>query len=187
MALLPRIRSLLARRPWIYWSFVAVLAAAGAAVVGGAMGAVDARRAEWGTTRTVWVARHALAPGDAIDAEPRSYPLAMVPRTAVMTVDAGAVARHPLAAGEVIVGSDLGAQGAVALIPAGWLAVPVANAPVVYRPGDEVSLLADGAVLSSGVVVDVDESAVMVAVPAPDAPGVGAAALAGTLVIALAA
>lgn len=186
MSLLPRIRLLLARRPWIYWTFVALIAATGAAVVGGAVRGVNAQRGEWGTARTVWVASGDVAAGDVIDAESRSYPLAMVPHSAIDQLPAASVARHRLGDGEIIVSSDITVDGPVALIPEGWLAVPVANAPPGYRPGDEVSLLADGVAVTDGVVVSADEAAIMVAVPAADAAAVGAAALSGSLIIALA-
>ena len=59
-----RARHVLARRPWLYWSAVLVLAAgAGWAVTAAAAGVDDARRA-WGTSRDVLVATVDIAPGD---------------------------------------------------------------------------------------------------------------------------
>ena len=58
-----RARHVLARRPWLYWSAVLVLAAvAGWSVAAAAAGVDEARRA-WGATRDVVVATDDLAPG----------------------------------------------------------------------------------------------------------------------------
>ena len=80
----------------------------------------------------------------------------MVPADAVTEVDAGAIARQRIAAGEVIVSHDVSPSGAPqSLIPDGWLAVAVAE-PVASgaRVGDEVTVSAGGVVVAAeGVVV----------------------------------
>ena len=57
-----RLRHVLARRPWLYWSAVALLAAGiGVAAASAVAGVDDARRA-WVDTRSVVVAVAELAP-----------------------------------------------------------------------------------------------------------------------------
>jgi hypothetical protein len=55
MHLLARARWVLARRPWIYWAIVAVIASGVGLQVSAALGRVDAARRSWGASRTVWV------------------------------------------------------------------------------------------------------------------------------------
>ncbi len=55
-------RLVLARRPWLYWAIVTVLAAGLAVAVHEQSTALDAARDEWRATRTVLVAERALRP-----------------------------------------------------------------------------------------------------------------------------
>ncbi|MEO7397730.1 MAG: hypothetical protein ABIW84_04125, partial [Ilumatobacteraceae bacterium] len=59
-----RLRMLLARRPFIYWLFVAVLAFAIALPVASAVEDVQLERASWGEVATVYVATAPIEPGD---------------------------------------------------------------------------------------------------------------------------
>ena len=185
-----RARHVLARRPWLYWSAVLALAAlAGWTVAGAAAGVDDARRA-WGATREVVVATEDLAPGEPlsgrVDVRPRPAPA--VADAAVTSVPSGATARQHVAAGETVVAADVAATGGPqAFIPAGWVAVAVAEAvPVGAAIGDRVALVGGGVLLASeGTVVGRTTEALLVAVPAGDGPPVAHASSTGELALLL--
>jgi hypothetical protein len=185
-----RLRYVLARRPWLYWTAVAVLAAAIGLVVASAIASVDDARRAWGVTRSVVVATADLAPGTALagHTEVRPHPLPMVPARALTTVTPDAVVRQHVAAGEVLVDLDV-ATGhlPVALIPPGWHGVPLAEpVPSGAAVGDHVAAASSGAVLAAdGVVVAGGDGTLVVAVPADEAPAVAAAAAAGDLTLLL--
>jgi len=187
---LARVRHLLARRPWLYWLAVSSVAIACGLVAARAVAAVEDERQAWGSPRTVVVAAHDLAPGDALDGATleRAVPLPMVPPDALAAPPAGAVARQRVAAGEMLVGHDIAATaGPQALIPPGWQAVAVAE-PVATGAavGDRVVAAGGGIVLApSGVVVAVLAEGVLVAVPSADAPAVAQAATTGELTLLL--
>ena len=179
-----RIRHVLARRPWLYWLAILVVAAAAATVAADAGAAVDDARRAWGRTRPVVVARVDLEPGDPLagGTTTRSLPVPLLPPSAVDEVASGAVARQHLGAGEVVVAADVAASGSPqALIPPGWSAVAVAEVvPTGAAIGDRVTAVADGVVLASdGRVVGHVGDAVLVAVPDDDAPALAAASAAG--------
>jgi hypothetical protein len=183
---LARARHVLARRPWLYWLGVAVLAAA--AAWGAARGAssVDAARRSWGTPRDVVVATADLAPGDALAGrvDVRSRPHPMVPDGAVTRIDPAARARQHVSAGEILVRADVVATASPqALIPFGWAAVPVSEAvPSGAAVGDRVAAASGGAVVAAaGVVVGRSADAVLVAVPVEVAAAVAAASASGEL------
>ncbi|MBA3287830.1 MAG: hypothetical protein H0U21_07375 [Acidimicrobiia bacterium] len=186
-----RLRYLLARRPWLYWLVVVVVAGAIAFAVAGAVGGVDDARRAWGATRGVVVAATALAPGDALvdRVEVRLLPGPILPARALTEVAPDAVARQHVAAGEVLVDVDVTAGHVpVALVPTGWQGVPVAEAvPTGAIVGDRVAATSGGVVLADeAVVVGRNDGSLVVAVPAADAPGVAAAASSGELTILLA-
>jgi Flp pilus assembly protein CpaB len=118
-------------------------------------------------------------------------PLAVVPDGAVTDAPVGLVATADLVLGEVVVQARLapeGLAGVAALVPDGWraLAVPTSasglGAPVPpLAVGDRVDVLAPDVVAADALVVDVEETAVTVAVPADDAPAL-AEAVAGAVV-----
>lgn len=179
------LRRLLVRRPWIYWLIVAV-AAAGA---GGSMlersDRIDAQRAAWGETQSVWVATSDHGPGDPLSAERRDVPKAVVPDGALVD-DAGLAARQHVAAGEILHINDVVAlTGPQALTPTGWLAVPVNESPVSGAAiGDRVRVVGDGVVLSAAaIVVGHHEGSSLIAVPTDDAPAVAAMAAGVTLLL----
>ena len=188
MNVVARLRHVLARRPWLYWIGVALLAIGVGAVVASAAATVDDARRAWGEPRSVVVATADLEPGDALAAstETRDLPAPMTPDAALATAPRGAVARQHITAGEVVVAADVTASAAPqALIPDGWSAVAVAEAvPTGVRVGDAVRAVADGVVLADeGVVVGGAGEAVLVAVPDDTAPAVAMAASAGTLAL----
>jgi SAF domain len=183
-------RRILVRRPWIYWSFVAVATIGTAASMLQRTDHIDAAREAWGTSRTVWVAVGPHVPGDALTAETREVPAAIVPDGALTDADRpiGAIARQRIGAGEIIHLVDVAANDRPqAITPVGWLAVPVIESPPsAARLGDRVVVASDGLVISAdAVVVGANDEVTLIAVPAADAPGVAAADDAGALTLLL--
>jgi hypothetical protein len=138
-------------RPITRRLLVAVLALATASTVTSLVRSAEAARNRWGASRPVAVATRDLAVGDSLDtgaAEVRELPEALVPEAALPAPPAGALVRHPVAAGEVLVRTrlaPLGLTGAAALVPPGSRAVAVPLAPLAAPPlavGDLVDLLA---------------------------------------------
>ena len=184
MSVLAIVRHRLARSPWIYWAAIGALALVAGVAVASATSGVEAARRAWGDTRTVYVAAEDAVPGDvlATRVERRELPSPMVPEAAVAELDPVAVARQRVMAGEVIVSAVVAAAAAPqTLIPAGWLAVAVAErVPSGAVTGDAVRIASGGIVLSGdGVVVGATAEAVLVAVPAAAAAQVGQAASSG--------
>ncbi len=181
------VRRVLVKRPWIYWS-VAVIAALGAsASLLGRSDGIDAARASWGETRAVWVATVDHAAGDPLTVVHRDVPKAMVADSAVTDV-VNRWARQQIAAGEIVHDVDVvSATEPQAMIPAGWLAVPIRESPASgARLGDRVHVVSDGFVISAdGLVVGVHDDATLVAVPSDEAPSIPAAADAGGLTLLL--
>jgi len=103
----------------------------------------------------VWVTDAAVAPGEPFAANAVEYPVAMVPADAVAAAPSGEAA-HPLAAGEVVVASDV--AGERGLLPAGWLAfaVPADGSPAL-APGDTGAVCGSGQLWCEGLVVAVTE------------------------------
>lgn len=187
MRLLPRLRLLLARRPWLYWLVVGLCAAVVWWSLSAAADGVEAERARWGATQRVWVTAAPVAAGSPVAAVAREYPQAMVPASAV-TAEPSGVAAHALAADEVVVQGDVAAEGGLA--PADWLvfAVPGAGGPSLVE-GDAVAIFGSGQRWCDGVVVGVIDSAVdgrtaEVAVPPDCAPSVSAQLALGAVTLA---
>jgi hypothetical protein len=188
------VRRLLAARPWIHWVVVVAVGAALAMSIADDARTVARARAEWGATRPVWIATTDLAPGDALAIEARAVPIALIPDAALAADDAGGpgplggVARQHVTAGEMITDADIAALGGPgALVPDGWLAVPVIETPVSGASvGDRVSIASDGFLISADAVVvgHVDQST-LVAVVADAAAAVSAADEAGALTLLL--
>jgi hypothetical protein len=186
-----RVRHVLARRPWLYWVAVALLAGTAGLAAADAASGVDTARRAWGTTRPVVVAAVDVAPGTALDGVTavRSLPAPMVPVGAVVELSPDATARQQLAAGEIVMAHDVAATTAPrALIPEGWRAVAVAEpVPSGAAVGDEVAAASGGiAVADEGIVVGRLAEGILVAVPAGVAPQVAHAATAGELTLLLA-
>jgi hypothetical protein len=177
---LAMVRRVLARRPWIYWTIVAAVAAAGAIATASVLRGVDDERARWGDTATVLVAKRDVAAGESLAhvlAE-RRYPVAMIPIGALESLEVGAAARHRLVAGEIVVDVDVAASTAPrSFIPPGWLGVAViesvASGAIV---GDRVVVASEGVRLAAdALVVGGSDGVTVVAVPDDEAPTVAAA------------
>ena len=177
-----RARLVLARRPWIYWAVVAVLAGLAAVTMQGQISSVAAERDRWGATRTVLVATGHHEAGDPVAAEPMTLPVAALPDTALDVLPDGAIVRQRVAAGEVLTQLDLtGRSGPATLAEPGTVVVALSD-PLArdVAVGLSVQVSADGLVVAgdariTGVVDDV----VFVAVSERDGPSVAAAAQQG--------
>jgi Flp pilus assembly protein CpaB len=168
--LLPRIRLLVARRPWIYWLAIVTVAGIAGLATARALAAVASARQSWGEQSTVWVATADIAAGQPIHAESRRVPRAVVPTNAVATLPAHPVARQHLGTGEMITSADVSAAGVAGLLPDGWVALAVPSAVAHFSVGDHVNIYSGDQLVSNGSVVDTSETEVMVAVPADAAP-----------------
>ena len=174
-----RMRVLLARRPWIFWTVVAALTTVVAVDVSGRLRALDDARARWDETREVLVAVEPLRPGDPLVAEVVDLPLAAVPDGAVAVDGAPGTVRQHVAAGEVIVVVDVDVgTGPAAGADDDQVVVPVVDPVLLTAPvGVDVMVLSDGIVLAERArVVDVDGEVIYVAVGRTDAAVVAAAA-----------
>jgi hypothetical protein len=177
-----RARLVLARRPWIYWVVVAVLATLAATAMRNEMASIASERDRWGSTRAVLVAAHQLEPGDPIVADLVLLPLAALPTTALGEFPEGGTVRQRVAAGEVLTELDVTtSDGPAALADPGTVVValsdPLARHVIV---GLDVQVTADGLVVAdearvTGIVDDV----IFVAVSERDGPTVAAAAQQG--------
>jgi hypothetical protein len=181
MSVLAHLRHLLARSPWIYWAVVAALALVAGIAMSRATSGVEAAKREWGELRPVVVVTADVAAGAVLDGAVRAAeaPAPLVPPSAIEELADGATARHDLAAGEIVVAGDVSSTGGPqALIPSGWLAVPVAEAVASgARPGDQVQVASGGIVLADdAVVVASADGVTLVAVPAASAAQVAQAA-----------
>lgn len=173
------IRIALARRPWIRWSAIALLATGLGVSVTDRLSAVDRARASWTDTVEVYRARVDHVAGDPIVVEPIRLPRAGVPATAITALTPATTARQRIAVGEIVVDNDVTvASGPAARAAPGTVVVPVADQLVVSAPtGARVAVYAEGVVLAaSGHVVDRDGDVLFIAVDAADGPIVAAAA-----------
>ncbi|MGA7758589.1 MAG: hypothetical protein WCA90_19245 [Ilumatobacteraceae bacterium] len=174
-----RARLVLARRPWLYWLIVAVLAAVIALVVRGRVVDLDEARRSWGDTRRVLVAAAPLEPGEPIVVLTIDLPVALLPVGALEDLPEGAHLRQRVSDGEVLTELDIADRpGPAALADGGTLVVAISD-PLSRNVtiGLPVQVAADGIVLAeSATVVDLADEIVFVAVGAADAPAVAAAA-----------
>jgi len=181
------VRTLLARRPLIYWLVIALLAAVVANIAASKLREVDDARRSWGESMQVWIATSGARVGEPVLAERRSLPRAVVPDGAVDEDPAGAVAVQRLMPGEIVTATDVG-DGSLALLPHGWQGVAFAADDTTIRvaAGDRVAVVADGVVVvSNGVVLSSAERSVTVGVPAEDAPAAALAARSQTAALTL--
>jgi hypothetical protein len=177
------VRRLLVRRPWIYWAMMLAASAAAAVVVADRMQRVDDARAAWGDTRAVLVATADAAPGETLSVEVRQLPVAVVP-AAALDPDEGEqapLARQHVAAGEIVTTVDVaggGRSGPLALVPDGWLAIPIVEAtPSGAATGDRVELASGGIVIArEALVVAGGDQVTLLAVPPDVAAMIPAAA-----------
>ena len=192
MRLFPRLRLLLARRPWMYWSAVGVLAIFIGASAASALAGVDTQRRSWGQTAQVVVANAPITPGIALGPLVRTtaMPLAMVPASALDALPPSAIAVQRIAAGEIVVAGDIAVTtGPAALLPVGWLAITVETSVTgLFQLGDHLVVFAFGQVVAdSAVVVSVGENLVMIGVASDVAPRVADAANQHLAILALSA
>lgn len=161
-----RSRRLLARHPALQWVAIAGCAIAAAATVHDHTRRVDAAREAWGTSVDVWVAREPLEPGDLVVADRRPYPEAVVPPGAIDD-PRGLVATQRIAVGDPLSSVDVARAGPLALVPAGWVVVPVIElTPSGVSVGDHVVVVGDGVeVTDDAVVVGAVDDAVLLGVP----------------------
>ena len=185
MLLLSRLRLALARRPWLYWLLVAGCAAIVWSIVSNAQSRLDEQRKQWGETRRVWIAEVDIAPGDLVRSVARDYPSAMVSATALKAEPVGAIATTAIAAGEVLVPSDV-ATDADRSLPPGWVvfALRRADSPALHD-GDGVAIFGSGQRWCDGIIVAVSDDNIEVGVPPECADAVSVQIAAGTIVLAM--
>lgn len=182
MSVLPRLRLLFARRPWLYWLIVGTCAVAVWLSVASAQAEVARERDSWGSTRAVWVASGPVAAGEVVVAAAADYPTAMVPPSAVSSLPADAVAARTIAAGEVVVAMDVAVDG---LVPADWVvfAVPAAGTPTLLA-GDAITVFGSGQSWCDGTAAAIGEVDVEVAVPTDCAAAMSAQLALGAITLA---
>ena len=196
MRWMPRMRMLLARRPWLYWLLVSAIAVGIATAVAAAMGDVRRQRDAWGHATTVFMTTRDVAVGESLAGAvtSRDVPTAIVPPAALTIMPAAATATQRIAAGEIIVRVDVvDEQGPLALVPRGWLAIdiprtddPLDTARQLFGIGDSAVVLADGSIIAEhAIVVDVTGDRLAVAVPRDVAARVAQAANQRAAVLAL--
>jgi hypothetical protein len=179
----PRIRLIVARRPWIRWLIIFGIGLLVALMVSGQLQRIDTARAAWSDQSDVWVAAADHSPGDMLVAERRTLPRLAIPPAAVDHITSGATARQQLRRGEVIVDSDVTAlSGPAAVADVGQVVVPVSDPLLTMASGSlsigvSVMILSEGIVLASDAhIAAIDGDVIFVAVDVADAASVAAAA-----------
>lgn len=165
--LLARVRTALARHAWVYWAAVAALVVPAVGAVAGRVDDLDRERRAWGEQRTVWVATADHRPGDPLSTTTVDLPIAAVPDAAVDEPPSGTAAQR-LGRGEIVTTADVGG-GRFGALPPGWRAVAFDRRPPSppVQAGDRVSVVdVTGIISDDGVVVDVADDVVLVALPA---------------------
>lgn len=182
MSVLPRLRLLLARRPWLYWLIVSACAVAVWLSVTSAQAQLTRERDRWGTTRAVWVASGPVAAGENLQVTTNDYPIAMVPPSAVSSLPADAVAARSMVAGDIVVAADVAVDG---LVPADWVvfALPANGTPALIF-GDAVTVFGSGQAWCDGMVARVGDVTMEVAVPTDCAASMSAQLALGAIVLA---
>lgn len=185
MLWLSRLRLALARRPWLYWVFVASCAALVWLLLTAKRAELDDQRRRWGETRRVWVAAVDIGAGEAVRTIERDYPVAMVPASALdAEPTVGLLAETSIAAGEVLVASDVDVDTNSAL-PLGWVVFAFSrdHTPALH-PGVAVAVFGSGQRWCDGMVVAVSADDIDVGVPSTCADAVSAQVASGAIVVA---
>ncbi len=136
----------------LWWVVTIALGLITASVVGSAIGRATRAADDWGSSRSVWVVRRAVAAGDVFapaDVRLAHRPRGVVPDGALdaSATPVGEATRVSVTPGEVVLTGRLagrGAHGVAAMVPAGFRALALKNddtMPLV-RPGDRVDVLA---------------------------------------------
>lgn len=186
MVWLSRLRLALARRPWLYWVFVACCAALVWMMLTAKRAELDHERRRWGETRRVWIAKGNIAAGEQVRTIERDFPVAMVPASALdIEPTEGLLAATSIAAGEVLVASDISAD-ANSVLPSGWVVFAFSrdNTPGL-RPGSAVAVFGSGQRWCDGLVIAVGDDDIDVGVPSTCADAVSAQVASGTIVLGL--
>jgi len=160
-------RVFLARHRWTYWLVLAATAVGLGLVVNGRLVALDAARDRWVDVRTVHVARHDHRPDESLVVDAVELPVAAIPPSALSEPPDARVARRHIGAGEILVERDVMAIGGPAVrAEPGTVVVGVPDGPSTSATvGVRVRVASDGLVLAAdGVVVDVSDDIVYVAV-----------------------
>ncbi|WP_420452775.1 hypothetical protein [Ilumatobacter sp.] len=168
-----------ARRPWIRWTAVALVAVAVGFGVHDRLAALDEARGRWGTTRRVLVARGDHEPGDRAAVDAVDLPSVAVPAAALSPSARPGHLRRAVSDGEILVADDLASgAGPAAGAPPGSVVVPLGDPLVAaVEVGTTVDVYGEGLALATGgLVVRVVDEVVYVAVDPADAPLVAAAA-----------
>lgn len=186
-------RRLAARARWVHWLVVAVCAAIAGLVMMRAVHAAEVEARAWGSPVAVVVATGGVPMGEpfAGRVEVIEVPAPVVPAGALRSLTElapAAVALQRVGAGEIVVAHDVVPVAApAALIPDGWLAVPIVEqAPSGAVVGDRVAIAADGTLLTRhGMVVGTrpESNVVVVALPETAAPAAAEAAAARAAMI----
>lgn len=186
-------RRLVARARWVYWLVVAGCAAIAALAMMRAVHAAEVEARAWGSPVAVVLATGDVPVGERFAGRVAvvELPAPAVPPGALRELaelPPTAVALQRVGVGEIVVTHDVVPSGApAALVPDGWLAVPIieqAQSGVVV--GDRVAIAADGLLLAShGQVVGIrpESNVVVVALPEPVAATAAEAAAARAAVI----
>jgi hypothetical protein len=172
MWLLPRLRYLLARRPYLYWVVAGACAVLLAARLHGVETSAERSAAAWGTARVVWVNDGDTAAGATLHPVARRYPTAMVPRAALASVPPAARAARTVVDGQVLLAADVAGTRTP---PIDWVAlsIPRDHTPRLV-PGDGVAVLQSGALACDGMMIDTQGEQVEIAVPVACAAAVSA-------------
>lgn len=178
-----RVRRLTARHRWVRAVVPVLLGLATFSLVERADDAAAGARDEWGERVTVWVAAATTGVGDSLRADQRDIPAWLVPEGAAAAARdvVGLTSRRPIGLNEIIVDADLDERPVpLALVPDGWLAVPVVESPPSGADiGEAVVVVSDGVVLTADAIVlepGGDGGRTLIAVPEDDAPIVAFAA-----------
>jgi hypothetical protein len=174
-----RTRLVLARRPWIRWAFVALLASSTGLLVERHLAGVDAAREAWGASIRVHVADGPLEPDGPIATRIVDVPAAIAPSGAVDSIPDAAALHQRVGDGEILTDVDLApASGPAARAAPGTAVVAIADAHADVAPiGAPVDVVGDGLVLAEDArIVEVGDGVVFVAVARVDAATVAAAA-----------
>ncbi len=191
MRWIPRVRILLARRPWIYWTAISVVAVVVGVSVAGLLSDIRRARESWGETTTALVAVTLVEAGEVISDsyEAREVPLAMVPPAALTSMPPGAIATQKISVGEIVLTSDVDhGAGPLALLPSGWLAMSVQmSVDDTFVAGAPAVIVAAGSTIApNAVIVRIVADGLIIGVPADVAPAVADMVLQRLAVVALA-
>lgn len=172
------VRAFFARHPRTHRALVVALAIAAGAIVASQTMAANAARDAWGERHTVWTAHHDTATGEVVTARAVEVPVGLVPAAALDVAPSGVVARHDLAAGEILTTSDVATSEELLGDGRRGVAVPADDTTLPATVGDRVDVVALGRVLAGdAVVTEVRPTVVVVAVDAAVAAEVAAAVL----------